>query len=714
MEGQIQGPFTRHAFGVIACAWLLALGIAFFLNRGEDVGQLAVSLRRALDTLTGNRVVGASGLVASAEGLLIAGLIVLAWLGLGDLALRLYPHGRDLRDDCPPALAASTRCLSGAVLWSTVWMGLGVFQLYRGWIAVTMLVIGMGLTGLAYHRLAVRRSVAPPLTVSGRVAVALASAVMILALMAALAPPTARDALFYHFALPKAYITAGGGVVVPYNMATFYPQGVEMQVVWAMLLGRLVGNHAAEAAAGATVFAFAPLFALVTYGWARERLIEPAWASIAALMIASIPTAYDVAGSGYVDLALAAYTALAVHAVGRGWSTLDPRWIGSIALGVAGVLSIKLIAGFLVLSLAVVVLIRAAAVADTGRVTRQRVIATGAGALVLGALIAAPWYVRTWIRTGSPVFPFYLNIWPGEAPGWDVERSRLSQSLLSTYGDPRSAIDYILAPIRLAVSAQPDQTARYDGVLGIASLFALPILVWAFSRFHLDVELRIAAAISTAMFLFWLFSSQQIRLLLPAVPGFAVAMAASGMAAEEAARSRLFRWLFIGAAAAGLPVVLAWFATLDPVRVVLGGEPRSVYLSRRLDYYPYYELINEQLASTDRVWLINMRRDTYHIDRPYFSDFVFEDYTLAQYVRDARSAADLRARARAAGITHLLVRHDVLLDYEKSPIVDERLPREHNLAKLQLLTLFFGENTRLIRGDRKFWLIELPHETHLR
>ena len=30
-----------------------------------------------------------------------------------------------------------------------------------------------------------------------------------------------------------------------------------------------------------------------------------------------------------------------------------------------------------------------------------------------------------------------------------------------------------------------------------------------------------------------------------------------------------------------------------------------------------------------------------------------------------------------------------------------------NLAKLQLLWDFFRKDTRLIRGDRKFWLIEL-------
>ena len=460
------------------------------------------------------------------------------------------------------------------------------------------------------------------------------------------------------------------------------------------------------------MFAFAPLLALVTYGWARERAVDRAWASIAALMVMGIPTVYDLAGSGYVDLALAAYTALAVRAVGRWWTTLDRIWLAPLALAVGGVLSIKLTAGFLVLALGVVLLVRAATVADQnggdGRPPRRRAAATGVLALLLGALIACPWYVRTWMRTGSPVFPFYLDIWPGQAPGWDVARSRLYQSLLSTYGDPHGALDYVLAPLRLAVNAQPDLPASYDGVLGISFLFALPVLVWALIRRRVDVELRIAILVSTALFLFWLFSSQQLSILLPALPGFAVAMAAAGMAAEQAGSGRLLRWPFLAAAATGIPVVLAWFAALAPARVALGGESPGAYLTRRLDYYPYYEVINASLPDTARVWLIDMRRDTYHIDRPYFSDFVFEDYTLARWVRDAKTAAEVQARARAAGFTHLLVRHDVLFDYARSPIVDDRQPREHNLAKLRLLMDFFRDGTRLIRGDRKFWLIEMP------
>jgi hypothetical protein len=704
MAGRVGGA-------ILASAWLLALGIGFFLHRGDDVGRLAGPFRSMLGALARDRVVSASGLVAAAGGVLIGWLVVIAWLGLGDLIVRTRGQGAV---DAPRALALASRCLAGAVVWSIVWLGFGIAHLYSGWVAVGALVIGLGLAGLAWLRDRHARSMRSPLTVAGRLAVAFVVIVLALALMAALAPPTARDALFYHFALPKAYLAAGGAVVVPYNMATFYPQGVEMQVVWAMLLGRLAGHRVAETAAGVTVFAFAPLLALITYGWARERDVDRAWASIAALMVVAVPTVYDIAGSGYVDLALAAYAALAVRAVGRWWSTLEGAWTVPLALAVAGALSIKLTAGFLVLALAVVVLVRAAMPCQDGqqgRAPRWRVAMTGAGGLLLGALIASPWYIRTWMRTGSPVFPFYLDIWPGEAPGWDVARSRLYQSLLSTYGDPQGVRDYVLAPIRLAVSAQPDQPARYDGVLGIAFLFALPVLAWAVSRRRLHVELRIAVLASTAMFLFWLFSSQQLRFLLPALPGFAVAMTASGMAAEAAGQRRSLQWLVLGAAAAGLPVILAWFAALDPVRAVLGGEPPAAYLSRRLDYYPYYELINGSLPPTARVWLINMRRDTYHLDRPYFSDFVFEDYTLTRYVRDAESADELRDRARAAGITHLLVRHDVLFDYARSPIVDDRQPRQHNLAKLQLLLDFFQHGARLIRGDPKFWLIELPRGT---
>jgi hypothetical protein len=327
--------------------------------------------------------------------------------------------------------------------------------------------------------------------------------------------------------------------------------------------------------------------------------------------------------------------------------------------------------------------------------------------LGLGVALAAPWYARNWIRTGSPLFPFYLGIWPAQAPGWDLERSQLYETLFSLYGNTQTGLDYLLTPLRLAVAAQPDQPPFYDGVLGIAVAFALPLLAWALWTRRLDIELRLSVLVSACMFVFWLFSSQQLRYLLPALPGLAVASAAAG-AALGGARGRALRGLLLAAAALGVPVALAWFLTLDPARVVLGGEGRADFLRRRLDYYPYYEVVNRELPPTAKVWLIDMRRDSYHLEKPYFSDFIFEDYTLTRYVRAAAGVEEIRDRVRADGITHLLVRHDILLDYRRSPIVDDRRAHDENVARLTLLADFFTQGTRLIKGDQKFWLIELP------
>jgi len=698
----------RIGIGAVAGAWVVLLAAAFLLNRGEDVGRLVTLLSASLGALSKGPVWGLAGLLASVAGVTIGALIGLAWYGLGHTIQSRIEPSTNHRAGEEAAVAVAERALLGAAGWSIAWFFLGFLSLYRVPVAVIALTAGLILAAPSVRRQ--RPGLRAMLRAGGWAVLTLIVSGQALALISALAPPTAKDTLLYHLALPKAWIAAGRAVEVPYNIAGYYPLGVEMHAVWAMLLGAPMGLRAAEAAAGATLFLFAPILAMVVYGWAREQGTPPGWAAAAALMVTWIPTVYDVAASQYVDLAMAAYTVMAVRAFGRWWVTFDARHLLWIAGGVAGALSIKLSAAFLILPLALLGLLRALGIGAPPAGLRPASPAAAAsvmGALAAGCALAAPWYVRNWIRTGSPLFPFYLHLWPAQAPGWDLERSQLYDTWFSLYGNTVTPVDYALAPLRLAITSQPDQPAYFDGVLGIALVAALPLLAWALWTRRLDVELRLALLLSGCLFVFWLFSSQQLRYLLPAVPALAVSTAVAGSALDERP-PRALRWVALAAAALGLPVILAWFLTLDPLRVVLGGESRDDYLRRRLDYYPYYELVNRELPADAKVWLIDMRRDTYHLNRPYFSDFIFEDYTLTRYVRNATRAEDIRERMRANGITHLLVRHDVLLDYRRSPIVDDRRTREENTAKMALMAAFFTEGTRLLKGDQKFWLIELP------
>ncbi len=696
---------ARRVGVAAAGVWWLALATAFLSNRQNDVGDLPALAGAVASRLLAGPIFG-RGALDSLTGLLIAIGIGLAWYGLGAAIVhRAMPPDRPR----PPAMHVAERALVGAAAWSLLWFFLGLLPLYRTSVAVAALALGLGAAALALPR--PRPSVGAATRIVGASALALLATTQLLALLAALAPPTAKDTLLYHYAVPKAWIAAGRAIELPYNIAAYYPLGVELHALWAMLLGTSFGVRAAEAAAGATIFLFAPLLTMTIYGWARERGADPAWAATAALVISWIPTVYDVAASGYVDLALACYTVLAMRAFGDWWTGGGWRTLAWLVVGIGGALSIKLSAGFLLLPLALLGLLHALTVDRRAGDGRHTSVASTAAmlalALILGVAISLPWYVRNWVRTGSPLFPFYLELWPAHAPGWDVERSQLYATWFSLYGDIQGPLDYLWSPLRLAVAAQPDLHGAYDGVLGIAILFAVPIVAWAVWRRRLDVQMYLALLLSVALYVFWLFSSQQLRYLLPAAPPLAVAIAIAGSRLEEPVR-RLLLALVLGAAALGLPVILAWFLALAPSRVVLGGESRDTYLTRRLDYYPYYQVVNRQLPPTATVWLIDMRRDTYHLDRPSFSDFIFEDYTLTRYVREAGSVEQLRARVRAAGITHLLARHDILFDYARSPVVDERRPREENLAKLQLMHAFFTQGTRLMKGDEKYWLIELP------
>lgn len=660
--------------------------------------------------------------------MIAASLVVLVWYGLGDMIERLGHRLLACRGEREAsALVWARRCTLGAGFWSLLWLALGLGGLYRQTVAVAALLFGLAFFALSVvQSVKARRllqrvpgAVATGLRASRQrtpieyVAAAFAALPCLLAFVAALAPPTGKDALVYRLALPKAYLAAGGIIETPYNIYSYLALGAEMNGLWAMLLGGMGSARIAEIAFGVSAFAYLPLLLAVVYGWARQMKLEREWALVAAALIATIPTVYQVAATGYVDHALALYSALVIQAAEQWWTT-QSRWsLLSLSLALGFALSIKLVAVFLSLPLAILILLKAREAQNRASKSATpnagRVILSGCAALVCAGITASPWYIKTWLATGSPLFPFYVHLWPGASPGWDAERSRLFQLFLSHYGGAeKTALDYMLAPLRVSLQAQPELPAYYDGVLGITFLLGLPLLLWGFWRLSVNVEVKIVVVFAAVFFFCWLGSSQQLRFLLPAFPGLAVAIVF--IAAAVSARSskkRVLPWTLLAATVAGQLTILSWFLAQNPVRAALGGESRQTYLERRLDYYPYYEIINTQLPFDARIWLINMRNDTYHLDRPYFSDYIFEDYTLTKLVKEARELSELRARVRAMGITHLLIRHDVLLDYDRSPLVDEQRDRAENQARLALLRAFLLEGTRVLRSDGKFMLVEL-------
>lgn len=696
-------PLPAIAVGL----WAAILIVAFLANRGSDVGRIGP----LFENLGGGPLAGGS-VLDSFVGALIAGGILAAWFGVGNFIVERLPSRRKSENNSH-ILEFAIKSAVGAAVWSLIWFFIGVAGLYSRSAAVMTLVAGLVLGTFSFGRIkevkAESRTPERP-AVFERVVMGLIAVPVALSFVASIAPPTAKDTLLYHFAVPKAFIAQGGSDFIEGNIASYLALGTEMHSVWAMLLGGFLSSRAAEASAGATIWMFLPLLLAAVFGWAREMGISRRWSLIATLMVATVPSVYHVAASAYIDVALALYVTLAVYALSCWWRTLEKGWLILIGIFLGAALSAKLTTVFVIAAFALIVLLRVRKAKESEPDSLVKILISGFAALLLAGFIAAPWYLRTWQQTGSPVFPFYMSILPGEATGWDVERSNLFQAMNSQYGGiVKTPLDYLLAPWNVSVAAQPEQAVYFDGVLGVAFLIGLPLLVFAFWKLDLPVEAKIACGVAVIVFLFWLFSSQQLRYLIPILPLLAIGIAAAAERIAER-RSPLYmaaKYSICIAAIGALLTSFAWFLQKAPLRVVLGGETRDQYLTRNLDYYPYYQALNTTTAPDVRVWLINMRRDTYHLDRPVVSDYLFEDWTLRTLVWESRSVQELKAKAAAMNVQYVLARHDFLFDYDRSTLVDDKKPRAENEAKLKIAKESILDKANTVHADEKFSLVKL-------
>ncbi|HMS10272.1 MAG TPA: hypothetical protein PKE66_12350, partial [Pyrinomonadaceae bacterium] len=289
---------------VAVAVWAGVLLIAFFANRGEDIGKLG----QVVGDLGGGPLIGA-GIIDSISGLLIALAIAAAWFGIGNLVVsRLASLESAEKPSYLIELVLSFAV--GAAVWSLVWFLLGLAGLYSRPVAVAALVLGLlpaAFGFLKFRNAGKGRDESQQAGIVDKLVLLLAAVPVLLSLVASLAPPTAKDTLLYHFSVPKAFIAQGSSAFIEGNIASYLALGTEMHVVWAMLLGGPFGERAGEAAAGAVVWIFFPLLLAAVYGFARECGITRRWSLLAVLMVATVPTAYHVAASAYIDLALALY-----------------------------------------------------------------------------------------------------------------------------------------------------------------------------------------------------------------------------------------------------------------------------------------------------------------------------------------------------------------------------------------------------------------------
>nr|MDQ2732443.1 DUF2723 domain-containing protein [Armatimonadota bacterium] len=464
-------------------------------------------------------------------------------------------------------------------------------------------------------------------------------------LIGALAPPadSAYDVLTYHFGVPALYLHWHQIRYDPYIMHSNFPQIPEMLYLVA-LAGRVQGAQAIH-------FVFGVLVAGVC--WSLARRYGKLAALVAALVFWFTPVVSWEASVGYDDLSFTFFQSLAFLAVVR-WGdrkkeaeaaelgTAESRWLvlAGVCQGLA--LGVKYSAMTLLpLLLLLVVCCRRRSMTWPAE---PRLLFFRNPLVVAGwaALIASPWYLRTLIWTGNPVFPFGFSILGGR--NWTAEAAEYYRHIQLIYGTGHSPLALALAPWRLLTTPapfyEPAGHALFSiiyGSLGPAFFLLLGLLA---IRGGWRRTAALLAILFALFFLEWFVLMQQVRYLICALPLLAPAcgLALSPLSAPvpgastdmPASKGSSFLVLSCAAAAAVLTVSFLWTTfwmvglcvlpsgsqnssnKSSALLFDLGLESRDDYLSDKLgDLWPVSKWVAQNVPPSERIALIREPRGYY-------------------------------------------------------------------------------------------------------
>lgn len=424
-------------------------------------------------------------------------------------------------------------------------------------------------------------------------------------------PPTQFDATFFFLASAKIYVQKHGVVFLPYHRPPVITQLNEMLFTLSLLLYD-------DIAAQLMQLLMLTLLTLAVMAFCRRNFSNQAGWWSAALLLAS-PAVVWCGTVAYLDISLTLFSAMAgytfwnwFHSREGAWLILSGAFCGFAASTKYPGLFFPLFFGLVTVYIAI----------------RERKylipLRLGAAAFVTGG----PWYIRNFYYTRNPVFPFFPQIFGYS--WWNAADVEGLIEDLRLYGVGRSVSALLLLPWSLAFN----QDVFFSEGHHITRLFffALPLIVVFVIK---DARFRKMAGFLLAFMIFWAFSSQILRYLLPAIPVLSIASAASFdllLGWIPFVRDWRSHWIvvamiFVVLVYGGWTYSLSVWEANGPIPV--SQEQRDRYFTQRLPSYPAYKLMNSIKSGNYTLYALQDENMAYFVDGAYKGDY----FGPARYAR---------------------------------------------------------------------------------
>lgn len=456
-------------------------------------------------------------------------------------------------------------------------------------------------------------------------------------LFRACAPVTEWDAVYYHLAAPKIYAQQHHISFLPYMINVNYVVGMEMIYTVCLLLQD-------DTLPQLISVLNSVLLLLTIFAFGKKYLSREA-GLLAGLIFYTVPWVMYYTPFAKPDITLTWFATLAVYAYLQWRHAEKPslRWLSCAAV-LAGLAAACKLTG------AMIGIILGGWLG--GQILRERlrtasappppvravpnVRTFGVFALIFTVMLA-PWYLKNYVWTGNPVWPYLYGVFGGA--NWSPEAAagiyKEAGGDYNTYG----LTAFLRIPWDVTLSFK-------NGVCSPLFLAFLPTLLMLPRR---PPIIRTFLLYSAAYVLFWFYITQQMRFLFPIFPILSLATAYPMI---QLSRQKVFRVSNNGIAAVFLLFALAYLGglTVYVAGGVLGIETRAEYLQKRAWLFQEADYINRTLPLTSKIGIFF--GPGYYVDREYL--YLWPYYQAVVNVAQMQTAADLLRRFHELRITHLV------------------------------------------------------------
>lgn len=467
-------------------------------------------------------------------------------------------------------------------------------------------------------------------------------------------PPTAKDALIHHLAIPKIWLNAGGFMETPWAAFSYYPMNLDLLYLIPLAVG-------ADWGANFIHYAFGLATALLVFIYLRSRM-DTDWALAGVIVLITTPLIMRLSVSAYVDLGLMFFVTSAVISLIYWRDTGSFRFflLSALALGLAmgtkynGLLGLPLLG-------AAVAIIRGRTKGGTIKPILWACVYIG-----IALLIFSPWAVKNAMLTGNPVYPLFNSLFdlPGTAPAG--QKISIFNQRHFLYGE--SLWEILLIPVRVFFQGQDNSAQYFDGVLN-PILVIIPFFAVITTR-EKDVRPLALFALIWILMVFFKYNLRA-RYIVPIIPVLAILTVFGLREILRLLRARLPAFpstvivavIVLGFLIPNFLYAANFWSLRDPMPYLAGKMSREGYLYKNLAQYPVMDYINKNLNPKARVLFLFVGSRGYYCDRDYFYHTYYSGEILKPVINSAVSGKEIALKLKKLGATHIMTRDALLIEF---------------------------------------------------